>query len=231
MTAIELYRQWSEILDKYESPYFTDQEFNDFANKSQLEVVTDIFYDRYEKMSNPYRKDAHLGEPKYGWENTQIEGYDLAPLTNPVTLIADANGQIDYSDIDAAISGTLYHIGQVGVSYDSGATYVKPRWVRHNDYEALQENYYKRSSATKPVVRYFNDYIEVEPGGSPTVRMTVLRYPTDIVYDGDTPANNVDPELSDRVMNMVVHRMLRNAGIGIRDTELYRNVKDLEQDS
>lgn len=230
MTAIELHRQWEILLDKYESPYFTDEEFNSIANKSQLEVVTDIFYDRFEKMSNPYRKDAHLGEPKYGWENTQLEGYDLAPITKNVSLTAAANGQIQYTDINTAISGTLYHLGQVGVSYD-GVNFVKGRWVRHNDYEAFEENYYKKSSQNRPFVRMYDEYIQVEPAAAVNTRMTVLRYPTDILYDANNPANNVDPELSDRVINMVIHRMAKNAGIGIRDRELYQTVKDLEQNS
>lgn len=230
MTSVELYRDWQILLDKYESPYFTDEEFNALANKGQLEVVTDIFYDRFEKLSNPYRKDAHLGEPRYGWENTQVEGYDLAPLTIPVTKTA-TGGQLTYADIEADLSGNkLYHVGQVGVSYD-GTTFERARWVRHNDYESLQDNYFKRASQAKPIVRFYDTYMQVEPAADVTVRTAVLRYPTDIVYDGDTPANNVDPELSDRVMQMVLHRMLRNSSIGIRDIELYRNVKDLEQDS
>lgn len=230
MTATELHRQWEILLDKYESPYFTDIEFNEFANKAQLEIVTDIFYDRFEKMSNPYRKDAHHGEPKYGWENTSVEGYDLAPLTLPVTLTTTANGRILYSNIEAAISGTLYHIGQIGVSYD-GTNYVSAGFTRHNDYEALQANFYKRSSQSSPMARMYDGYVEIDPAAAITARMTVLRYPTDIVYDGDTPSNNVDPELSDRVMMMVLHRMLQNTGIGVRDRELYTTIKDLEQNN
>lgn len=226
MTAETLHRQWEILIDKYESRYFEDFEFNTIANQAQLDVVTYIFYNRFEKAANPYRKDAHLGEPKDGWENTQIESYDLSPLTKAINLTS-TNGQINITDIETQLSGTLFHIGQVGVAYTGG--YKNARWVRHNDYERLEENYFKKASQNSPIYRMFDNYILVEPTGNINVRMTVLRYPTEILYDSNNPSNNVDPELSDRVMQLVLKEMLKISGVAIRDNDLFTGGKALMQ--
>lgn len=215
MTIIQLHNRFSIIVDKVGAPDLIDSEFTDLINTAQLSVVKDIVEGEIKN-----KKEEEM--PPHAFENVSHLSERIAPLISSITTLStDANGRIQYTDINTLLSTSFYHIANIA-RVESG-TYYPCRFVRHNDIYKHELNNFKKSTVTSPIVSKFADYLQILPNtASISVNMTVVRFPKDINFDSVTPANNIDPELPDNTMLEVLYRGLTLAGISIRESQLYQ---------
>ncbi len=215
MTIIELHDRFALILDKEGSPDLIDSEFTTLINTAQLAVVKDIVEGEIKN-----KKEEEM--PPHAFENVSHLSERIAPLISSITTLStDADGRIQYSSINGLLSTVFYHIANIA-RVESG-TYYPCRFVRHNDVYKHELNNFKKSTVTSPIVSKFADYLQVLPDtASVSVKLTVVRFPKNVNFDEDTPANNIDPELPDNTMQEVLFRALALAAIGIREPQLYQ---------
>jgi len=223
MTAEELDSRFQIILDKVGSPYLTDTERSSLYNMAQLSVLDDYVYNRKNKLKK--NKDA---EPPYGYENTNlnVEAVSVLIVELSGVLTSDANGKIQKADIDTQInvaSGKntgLYHVANMA-RQSTDTNYYVSRFVRLNDLYPHLANSFKAPTESNPSYTEYDSYYVSYPLAAVSVNTTVLRYPEEILVDDTTPANNVDPEFSDKVTNEIILRALQLAGVSIREAEFY----------
>ena len=215
MTIIELHNRFSIILDKEGAPDLIDSEFTALVNTAQLAVVKDI-------VEGELKNKKAVEMPAHAFENVSHLSERIAPLISSITtLTTDADGRIQYADINGLLSTVFYHIANIA-RLESGV-YYPCRFVRHNDRYKHELNSFKKPTITKPIVMKFADYLQILPDtASIGVNMVTIRTPKDINFDEDTPGNNIDPELPDNTMQEVLFRALTLAAISIREPQLYQ---------
>lgn len=214
MTITELHNRFSIILDKEGAPDIIDTEFTALINTAQLAIVKDIVEG---ELKN--KKEEEM--PPHAFENVSHLSERIAPLISSLSLSTDANGRIQYSDINALLSTVFYHIANIA-RLENGI-YYPCRFVRHNDRYKHELNNFKKPTVTSPIVMKFADYLQILPNtASISVNMVTIRIPKDINFDEDTPVNNIDPELPDNTMQEVLFRGLALAAVSIREPQLYQ---------
>lgn len=217
MTIIQLHDRFSILIDKEGAPDLIDKEFTDLINTAQLSIVKDIVEG---ELKN--KKEEEM--PPHAFENVSHLSERIAPLISSITTLStDSDGRIQYSDINAPLATTFYHIANIA-RLEAGVYYYC-RFVRHNDRYKHELNSFKKPTVTSPIVMKFADYLQILPNtASVSVNLVTIRNPKDINFDEDTPANNIDPELPDNTMLEVLYRGLTLAGISIREPSLHKAV-------
>lgn len=216
---------WFDILqDKYNAPYFTDTEKDEFLNRAQINFVNDVIYTQmYPTLQQGERGPQVLSAIEStlsGSEvikpliledlavNTQTPDWDVILNNNINTAVgAAANAGDEFMHIlSLETNGSVFTAGRI------------VRFVRHNDYIRFKQNIFKAPSNTNPIWRLVRDGIKVE--GATTLSsqedflISVIKTPTDVAISG------TDCELPDFTHDKIVAIALEFAGIATRDEAL-----------
>lgn len=207
MTITEMARYFDILQDKFGSPYFTNPEKSLLLNRAQVIFVKEML---------PTDADSDLS-----LETNADTVAVVSPLIVALTPIQNpSNGSVTktnmQSNLTALIAGALYwRVLNIGYSID-GTSFVPVKYVRHNDWYAFMDNYFKNPDDSNP--KYKETYIDFQflPNNiSANLYFTVLKYPA--LVDIDT---NISSDLPDSVHDKVVSIALELAGIGTRDEML-----------
>lgn len=225
MTAAEINIRFNIILDKVGQPAFKDTERTRFFNIAQLSML-----DEYSK--NHMAKQTIDSLPNYGTEDDTFMSEALQPFvpeltetSSGITIKTDADGRVTYADINTSVA---FHTGQavnfyhIDTVHRKDTTFEECDYVRRNDLQERKDNEFKEPTAAFPIYTYYDTYLLVHPIGVEDVKLSVIRYPVEILIDDATPGNNVDPEWPDKVTNELIFRALNLAGVSIREGEFYQ---------
>lgn len=212
MTAAEMGQYFDLLQDKFSSPYFTDAEKTVFLQRAQVGFVRDLLFpeERQDKVN------LELSQDTLNQVNTLIR---TLPYFN-----MSSNGLIPKTGVATALNtlssgAVLWRPLSIGWTVGGDTRPVK--FVRHNDIWEFKQNYFKNPSSLSP--KWTEDGINytIYPTYSGAkIYFTVLKYPTPIVVDSVTPANNVNSDLPDHTHDRVVALALEYAGVSSRDEAL-----------
>jgi len=147
MTAIQM-RDWFDILqDKYNTPYFTDAEKDEFINDAQWDYI------------NEYLGDRETA-PALGVNKTAVAA--MATLIGTVDVAAGLTGLVPIATINTAID-TLFSSSNnamiIPLAVQPSATGKPATWHNHNDIHKLEGNLYKAGTTAYP--NYTIDHLGV----------------------------------------------------------------------
>lgn len=212
MTAAEMGNWFDLLQDKYGSPYFTDTEKSLLFNRASVAFVKNLLW--------PDGKE----QPET-MELTQDTFSQIAPLViTPAYINMTSGGLVTKTTLQTAVTNA--QAGAVvwrplSIGWTLGGSNRAVSFVRHNDWWAFQQNYFKAATTENPKFRETATAFEFLPISiSARLYFTVLKYPRTIVLDYDTPANNVDSDLPDFTHDKIVALALEFAGISSRDEAL-----------
>lgn len=208
MIPVAKISSWFDLIcDKVANPYFTDAEKAQFWNNATQDYLNNLF---------------KIGEAAA--EFNSIQGEVIGELSEFVTLNTDADGGITVAAIETAMGSSKKYFRALNIRRANVANscdtltddnYKLARYVRHNDYNSQKDNYYKRPTEDYPIYRLM-PYIKLDPSGVRSTKLTVMRYPADVVLSGTT----VDSEMPLFTFQDIMLMALAYAGISIREQEL-----------
>lgn len=216
---------WFDILqDKYNAPYFTDTEKDEFINRAQSTFVNDVIYTQL----YPTLQDGERGPQVLSAIESTLAGSeilkplileDLAVVTATPNWDLIANSAINTAVAAAANAGDefMHFIGleTAGSTFTAGRIV---RFVRHNDYLRFKHNIFKAPSNTNPIWRLVRSGLKVEGAtaltGAESFLVSVIKTPTDVDIAG------TDCELPDFTHDKIIAIALEFAGVATRDEAL-----------
>ena len=203
MTDINLIKKrWELILDKVNSPYFTDEEFEEFINMAVLSFI------------NKHAKN---------FESSDKSTQDFDTLLKEIRVDSDGVGILTDSVIEAELGSPFMYIENVSYKKSCG-DYGLIRFCRHNDYYKMLDNSFKKPSDNKPVFRILNDSVVISPPKKWKTKVTVIKQPLPVSI-----INDIGLDFDERVSMKIVNIALELAGIAVDETELYQMANAEEQ--
>ena len=144
MIATEM-REWFDILqDKYNTPYFTDDEKDEF--------LTDAQYDFINEYIGDYENPSKLGQNKSALAN-------ISTLIETVPITTASDGKATDTLINAALS-----LGDIILPLAlKPATGEAAHFLNHNDIGKAEANTYKVGIATAPNYTLENGLAQLYP--------------------------------------------------------------------
>jgi hypothetical protein len=227
-TSIDTVKRYVEYLvRKNTSGTLTPAQFNLIINRaSRNEFVN--------RVGNPHQYAPGKPIPQMGFQITQKITEDVKVFQTNANLILNAQGRANYpADLAYTIDGLGYK------SQKSGKAVFIP--IETIDKE---KEYYRMSSSivapdkSNPIAIFENTYLQVHPINISNISFPYLRYPKDAVWAFTLvnnrpvfdPANSVDLEWEDLVVNDIIMKALQSIGISIKDAEVlsFANQKTIE---
>lgn len=208
MTIAQMATYFDILQDKFGAPYFTNTEKSLLLNRAQIIFIKEML---------PTDKDVDLSI-----ETNQDTLAIISPLIIPLTPITNPiNGSVPKSivqtNLSAILNNALYwRIINIGYTLDGGISFVPVKEVRHNDWYAFLDNYFKTPDDTNPKYKEtYTDFQFLPNNSAASLYITVLKYPA--IMDIDTNANT---DLPDSIHDKIVAVALELAGLGTRDEML-----------
>ena len=203
MTDINIIKKrWELILDKVNSPYFTDEEFEEFINMASI---------------------AFINRRATSFESTDKSTEDFGDLLREIFLDTDDNGVLLDTEIITEVGYPIIYMANVSYKKSCG-DYGLVRFCRHNDYYKMMENSFKKPTLQKPVYRIVNESLSVSPKKKWKIGVTVIKEPQKVSI-----INNIGLEFDERTSMKIVSIALELAGIAVDETELYQMASAEEQ--
>lgn len=223
MTIKQAFDWFDDLVDKADSPYFTNAEKERLMTNAQQALVDKFVFDLLKPTINSGERPASVGSSL----ESQSAGLEvLEPLIlDDLLVTSSASGVITRAQIKAAItteiSQSVDYIVILALGKDIGEDSPYPvRFVRQNDFNKFQNNSFKSSSSNDPQYKISRDKLKVYPAGAEDYYITLIKYPLDVVYDAETPANNVDFELPSFLHDEIIRVALVESGVATRDEAL-----------
>lgn len=217
-TALWVYNRFVNIIDRAGDPSMEDYEFNASFNQNALSVFKHRF-------GNDNLRDSQ-GNVPFAWEMSDTDTVKWQPLIKTKDTTTDVNGKITNTAIETLIDGKIYHIRFD--RKDNTGEYRYCRFVRHNDYGIQVQNDFKKPRELYPIWMGFDEYFQIEPKAQRDIRITAIKYPSEINLDFSNPANDKPTDLTDSAIDEVLWRMASAFGVQIRDQQL--TVDSLQQE-
>lgn len=217
MTTLEAITKLDLLLDKYGSPYFTQDEKINFLNMAQLEFLNRLF------------PDSSGGVVNFEFDNNVAQ--TIKPLLYNVDLTNSqysntVNGtSVSTSQLQTALGITVgdgaarvFRIASVGI-YVSDVLFTPVKYTKHNDYFKNLNNTFKQPTTAKPVYTETAIGINILPQTTAIIRVVVVKYPK-LLTAGNSP------ELGDYEMNQIITIAAQLASVGLRDPELLQQIQN-----
>ena len=201
-------------IDKTQSPYFTSDEKDIFIQRALYNLINKYF----------------IESPSHVAERTMRDVEDLSELLVEVSAKTDSTGRLTDAVTQAALGDRpIMYVMNASYSNDCGESFVKARFMRHNDYFAQFNNSFKKPEFSYPVYRFFNGYTKFDPEGVNDVKMTVIIEPNKPTLDDPTSSgvrggNAVNVEVSENLFNELVYLALTEAGVSMREGDFHQMV-------
>jgi hypothetical protein len=198
------------LLDKYSTPYFTDDEVLTFLNMSQFEFLHRLVPDATGGVANFEADELILKsvlplvyEIQAGLPASDGQGNTFIPFSTLNTLLS---GQIADSTVYAIIS-----LASVESFNPYSGTPIK--FTRHNDLFANYANYFKKPTVQQPRYTVSVSGVKITPTPSSAVyKATVLKNPKALTIGNS-------PEWADQEMNQIIEIAAQYGATSTRDQE------------
>ena len=209
MTTQQLVNLFNILIDKYGSPYLTDDETIDLLNMAHYEYL------------NRMVPDSQGGIVNFEFDSNVIQ--NLKPLIWTLSINSNGSGLITTAALDTAVQtassdadAEVFRIMSIGHAN-------KPiRFVKQNDSWAFMKNYFKTPSVNNPRFTVEGSGYQLWPKTTFTdVSVAVLKTPKKLAL---TPSP-VNPELSDYALYNILAIALKFGAVSIRDEELIQDVR------
>jgi hypothetical protein len=217
--TIEEMRSWFDMIqDKFNSPYFTDLEFEEFINQGQMNFVNESIFGQFIPSLSQRERGGQITNPS---ESTQQGLEVIRPLIIPdLAISSNSAGEISESAINTAINTAISKTGQeyihlLAVTLNDSGTDRICRFVRHNDYVKFKTNSFKKPTARAPLYRLSRNGILLDPTGVKTYKLSVVKKPDNVSLSTPTHC-----ELPSEYHNIVVAYAVQLASIASRDEAL-----------
>lgn len=217
--TIEEMRSWFDMIqDKFNSPYFTDLEFEEFINQGQMKFVNDNIFTNVIPSTAQVERGGQITNPA---ESTAQGMEVIRPLiVEDILISSSADGLITEAQINSGINTAIGDTNQkymhlLSVSKVDGGDDRLCRFVRHNDYIKFKTNSFKRPTARQPLYRLTRSGIVIDPSGVSPYKISVIKAPNSVSLE-----NSVDCELPAEYHNVVVAYAVQLASIASRDEAL-----------
>ena len=210
MTIAEAYSWFDFLVDKADSPYFTDAEKESVFDNAQQSLVNKYVFD----YINPARA---TGSDTKSIESRSEISTILSPLIiEDLQLASSSSGKITRVSIDQAINDAVSesesYMTILSLAKDE-APFLPITKVRHNDYYKLQSNSFKAGSSTNLQYRESRTGITIIPSGAAYYLASVIKYPRKM--SGET-----EFELPELVHDEIVLMALVKSSVATRDQAL-----------
>ena len=204
MTVQQMHDWFDLIQDKVDTVYFTDDEKDEFLNRSTQMYVNNIIQQIL--PPNSVKRTRSLVD------STEQLSKKLSTITKDIT-VAHSTGAITYTAIEAQTSSTpILTILRVSDNAGNPATYV-----RHNDINRFEQNTFKQSSGTNLKYSYVDSGIKfLTAPTEANINLTVVVKPAEIELG--VTESNLPLETHDEI----VAQALTLAGLGSMDENLIR---------
>jgi len=216
--SIDTVKKYTEFLvRKNNSQYLSPDQFNLIINRASRTVFV-------KRTGNPHDYQAGAPIPRMGFQITQKITEDLKAFQENANLPLSAQGRVTYpSNLAYTIPGIFYKTEKHG----------KEIYVQVEIIDKDKEGYRLSSSIVyptrlRPIALFESTYLQVYPVGISNIKFPYLRYPKDAVWAYTVvnnrpvfdPANSVDLEWEDMVVNDVIMQALKSIGISIKDADV-----------
>jgi hypothetical protein len=217
MTIAQMATYFDILQDKYGSPYFINSEKTLLLNRAQVIFVKELLPTEPGEVIN--------------LEATQNTIMEITPLLVPLpSMNVPSTGIITYTILQTALTGVIngaefWRVISIGYSND-GVSFRPVKYVRHNDWYAFADNYFKFPDDTNPKVKEsYNGFTILPVNANAFLYIDVLKYPREMDID-----MSVSTDLPDFTHDKIVSIALELAGIGTRDQMLNALVEAREHD-
>lgn len=212
-------RSWFDVIqDKFNSPYFTDLEFEEFINQGQQNFVNEIFYGQFAPSTSQSERGGQVMNPI---ESTLQGMESIRPLIIPdLSLNSSSGGVILDADINNAVSASTGQSSQkymhiLSIILDDAGVNRIVRFVRHNDYIKFNTNSFKRATNRAPLYRLSREGVVIDPIGVKNYKVSVVKKPINVSLE-----NNVSCELPSEYHGLIVAYAIQLASVSSRDEAL-----------
>lgn len=217
MTIAQMATYFDILQDKYGSPYFINTEKSLLINRAQVIFVKDLLPTEPNQIVN--------------LEATQNTIMEITPIIVPLpNIVVPSTGIITYAALETALSGLIsgaqfWRVLNIGYTTDN-INFKAVKYVRHNDWFAFQENFFKNPDDTNPKVNEYYLGFQILPINiNANLLFTVLKYPVNVDIDG-----GISSDLPDFTHDKIIAIALELAGIGTRDQMLNALVDAKQKD-
>ena len=220
-----VYQRVLTLANKEQRGYITPQEFNLLANQAQVEMLNQYFYiliqwNRAHGNSNEYADMLSIISEK-------IAVLNVRALNLPVT-----SGIIEILE-NASLPFEVYKLGSVFTN----DTQVEVEEVNYNEYQTMQSGPLTKPTLTRPVYVNRIDGLNIYPNTITSVDIQYVKVPNTVqwayVVVNNKPLYNdntsVDFELHASEETELVYKILKLAGINLKNPEVVKAGQALEQ--
>lgn len=212
-------RSWFDVIqDKFNSPYFTDLEFEEFINQGQQNFVNEVFYGQFAPSTAQAEKGGQVMNPT---EST-LQGLEsIRPLViSDLSMNSSITGLILDSEINDAVSALTGQSNQqymhiLSIILNDGGVSRIARFVRHNDYIKFNTNSFKKATSRAPLYRLSRFGVVLDPVGVRNYNVSVIKKPISVSLE-----SSIDCELPSEYHGLIVAYAIQLASVSSRDEAL-----------
>lgn len=203
MTVVQMSELFDLITDKFQSPYWTNDEKTVFLNRGQMMYVNELLPDTKEGIN---------------FERDSVVYKNISPLVYETSALSISSGVVTLSAVQTALNSAasatdpILYIAAVSVVKDDVAYPAK--FTRHNDWYRVNRNVFAKGSTQEPRYRQFSNKFEFFPLDG-AAKFTIIKTPLSMDIDGE-----INSELPDITHDNIVAYALALAGLGTKDQML-----------
>ena len=222
-----VYQRVLTLANKEQRGYITPQEFNLFANQAQMEILNQYFYD-----TNQWSR-AHGNDTEYS-DMLSIIQEKLSELkVRIVDTITVTGGIFDYrTELD-----DVYKLGSVHTTHPTNSQKIEIEEVNNNEWYTMQSAPLTRPTLSRPVYVNRQDGLNIYPDTIEDIDISYIRQPVAVqwayvVVNDKTLYNDnisVDFELHASEETELVYKILKLAGVNLKNPEVVQAAQTLEQ--
>jgi hypothetical protein len=220
-----VYQTVLALANKEQRGYITPQEFNLFANQAQAEIFEQYFFDLYQ-----FKRVSQNNNEATNPVDFIDEKLDLFRIRGVLSSDVGVAGG-DNNDSTFELPENHYRTISVNRRNNSGNGATICQRVEWNDYHGLISSPLLRPHDSRPIYTVYQDgsnRIVTNPSSPNGVEVFYIRKPNIVSWGYMLQNNNalwnpntsVDFELHSSEQNRLVLKILKLAGISIRDTEI-----------
>jgi len=219
-----VYQRVLTLANKEQRGYITPQEFNLFANQAQMEILNQYSYD-----INQFGRQ-HGNDTEY---------------SDMLSVIQEKLSEFEVRIVDTGINdgiynyrnaiGDLYKLGSVHTTHNNQKIEIEE--VNNNEWYTMQSAPLTRPTLSRPVYVNRQDGLNIYPDTIQDIDMSYIRRPAVVqwayVIVNDKALYNdnisVDFELHASEETELVYKILKLAGINLKNSEVVQVAQTLEQ--
>ena len=222
-----VYQRVLTLANKEQRGYITPQEFNLFANQAQMEILNQYFYD-----TNQFSRQ-HGNDTEYS-DMLGIIQEKLSELeVRIVDTITVTGGIYDYR----ANINNLYKLGSVHTTHPTNSQKIEIEEVNNNEWYTMQSAPLTRPTLARPVYVNRQDGLNIYPDTIEDIDISYIRQPVTVqwayVVVNDKALYNdnisIDFELHASEETELVYKILKLAGVNLKNSEVVQAAQTLEQ--